>query len=303
VIHDPAVRSLAVRQYGLITCTQAAELGHGRAAWYAGIRSGALHAIAPRVAALPGAVNCPAQRILAALLSAGSGAVASHRSAAHLWGVEGLADSPVDITFVDRNRKLTLPWVRVHTPTDHVDLRPVRRAGIPTTNPLRVLVDLGQVAPEVVPQALEHFLIAGTVSRSSVSGVLARHGRKGRSGVGALRAAHATLALGDRPPDSVLELRMAALLADHGLPPAHFHRRITGFEVDFAIEPGRVIIECDGWDSHGRDRRQFERDRARDAELSALGWIVLRFTWLQITRRPAWVASSIRRTIVSRRAA
>ena len=69
------------------------------------------------------------------------------------------------------------------------------------------------------------------------------------------------------------------------------------------LEHARVVLECDGWDTHGRDRRQFERDRARDATLIAAGWVVLRFTWIQITRRPAWVASIIRRTVVTRRRA
>jgi very-short-patch-repair endonuclease len=153
-----------------------------------------------------------------------------------------------------------------------------------------------------VPAALERFLFDGTASRRAVDQALRRHARRGRPGITALRAALDAWDIDGRPPDSVLELKTAALLARHGLPAARFHARIRGFEVDFAIDAGRVIVECDGWDAHHR-RGQFERDRARDAALSAAGWVVLRFTWSQITRREAWVASVIRSTIAHRAAA
>lgn len=300
---ETRLRARAASQHGLITRAQAAELGLGRRAWYSAQRSGRLVAMAPRVAALAGSPSTAEQRILAAVLSAGSGAIASHRSAAHLWGVGGLANAPVDVTFLDRNRSLTLPGVHVHTPTDLGDLRPVRRSGIPATNPLRVLVDLGQVAPDAVPTALERFLLDGVVSRRAVQQVVARHGRRGRHGITALRGALDLWAIDDKPPDSVLELHMSRLLAQHLLPKATFHLRVLGYEGDFAIPNAGLILECDGWDAHGRDRNQFERDRARDVELVAAGWVVQRFTWIQITRRPAWVASMIAKALATRLAA
>jgi very-short-patch-repair endonuclease len=166
-----------------------------------------------------------------------------------------------------------------------------------------MLVDLGQVAPAAVLPALQHVLFTGLASRSAVHALLERHGRRGRHGVGALRQAMATWAIGDRPPDSLLELRMASILRDHQLPAAEFQCRVLGYEVDFAIRQHRLILECDGWDVHGRDSRQFERDREKDAVLAAAGWLVLRFTWLRITRQPNWVASTIRSVIAARRAA
>jgi len=293
---------VALRQHGLITQEQATASGMSRRAWYAAAGSGRLVPVAPRVAALPGALVTPEQRIMTAVLTAGSGALASHRSAAHLWGIDGFADAPVDLLLTDRNRSCSLGGACIHTPTDLDDLRPIVRAGIPTTNPLRLLVDLGQVAPGAVPAALERFLFDGTVSRRAVDQTLHRHARRGRPGITALRAALDAWDIDGRPPDSVLELKMAALFARHGLPAARFHARVRGVEVDFAIETARVIVECDGWDTHHR-RGQFERDRARDAALAAAGWVVLRFTWSQITRRPAWVASVIRSTIAHRAAA
>ena len=300
VIDNRALHRLASRQHGLVTRDQAAAVGLGRDGWYSALRAGRLLAVAPRVAALPGAPTTPEQRILAAVLSTGGDGIASHRSAAHLWGIPGFEEAPVDLVFADRSRSVALPWVCAHTPTVLTDLRPVRRAGIPATNPLRLLVDLGQVAPAGVAPALRQLLFAGTVSRTAVEHAVRRHSRRGRHGLGALRAALDEWDIESRPPDSVLELRMAELLRSHDLPPATFHAVVLGCEVDFAIVELRIVLECDGWEVHGRDREQFEWDRARDAEMTAAGWSVLRFTWSQITRRPAWVAATVRATVASR---
>ncbi len=72
--------------------------------------------------------------------------------------------------------------------------------------------------------------------------------------------------------------------------------------MDFAFPASKVIVEVDGWDVHGT-RGSFEADRARDAELAAQGWPVLRFTWLMVTRQPARVAARLAEVLAMRRAA
>jgi very-short-patch-repair endonuclease len=297
---EPILRRLAGRQHGLLTIAQVGDHGWSRTAWYRACDAGLLIPFAPAVAALVGAPATPEQRILAAILTRKRPASASHRSGAYVWGVDIEGADPVDIATDDRACRLELPWVRTHNPRDLDDLRPVRRRGIPTTNPLRVLLDLGQVAPDAVLRALEHFAFEGLVTGKAVRGALVRHGRKGRHGIGALRAALDAFAIGGALPDSELERAMGDLLAAHGLPPAVFHPRILGYEVDFAYLDEKVILECDGWESHGLDRRQFERDRERDSVLLAAGWVVLHLTWAQITRRPATVARSIRQVLARR---
>jgi len=46
-----------------------------------------------------------------------------------------------------------------------------------------------------------------------------------------------------------------------------------------------VVAEVDTFDHHGT-RRAFDQDRARDAELTALGYRVVRFTGRQLEREP-----------------
>jgi very-short-patch-repair endonuclease len=100
-----------------------------------------------------------------------------------------------------------------------------------------------------------------------------------------------------RPADSVLETAMAKLVDRHDLPPVDFHPKIGGWELDFRVVGTAVLLECDGWTTHGLDRDQFERDRRKDDDLHAAGWIVVRFTYRSIVRRPAETARRIERVV------
>jgi len=51
-------------------------------------------------------------------------------------------------------------------------------------------------------------------------------------------------------------------------------------------------VETDGRATHGT-RQAFEGDRARSAELTIMGYRVLRFTWRQLTEQPGWVAQTV----------
>jgi very-short-patch-repair endonuclease len=66
----------------------------------------------------------------------------------------------------------------------------------------------------------------------------------------------------------------------------------AGWEVDAVWDRQRLVVEVDGYRSHGT-RPQFERDREKDARMMLAGYRVLRFTWRQITREPAFVVATI----------
>lgn len=67
-------------------------------------------------------------------------------------------------------------------------------------------------------------------------------------------------------------------------------RTIARADVLFAAQ--RVVIEVDGRAYHGADR--FQADRDRDNTLVAAGYLVLRFTWLDLTEHPARTLERIR---------
>lgn len=290
--------SFAKRNHGLVTRQfVVGELGLSGRAWSRAVASGLLTPVHPRVARLVTYPVTTESTILAAVLSLDS-ALASHRSAAYLWGAPLCGDTPVDVLVVAAQSHPARAGVIVHRGGDRGQLRPIRRRGIPATNPLRTLLDLGAVDAEALAPTLAAFAQSRLVSISAATDLVARHAGGGRHGVAALRTALAEWRLGTKPPDSVLEETFARLLADYGLPAAEFHPIIAGFEVDFVIVGTRLVVECDGWAWHGVERERFERDRYRDAELGAAGYIVRRFSWHQITTRAAWVAQAILRQLV-----
>jgi very-short-patch-repair endonuclease len=77
-----------------------------------------------------------------------------------------------------------------------------------------------------------------------------------------------------------------------GLPAPNVNATVGPHEVDFLWPAERVIVETDGWATHGT-RRAFEDDRAKDATLQAAGYLVIRFTWAQIQDEPLKVAARL----------
>ena len=78
------------------------------------------------------------------------------------------------------------------------------------------------------------------------------------------------------------------------------HDRSAGYEVDALFPAERVIVELDGWDFHN-DRAAFERDRNRDADLLAAGFVTVRITWQRLVERPAAEAARLHRILAMRR--
>ena len=156
--------------------------------------------------------------------------------------------------------------------------RPKRRleatthSGIPVTTPGRTLLDLATALPR---RALEKAAEQAEALRLDV--VL------DPTHPGAKRLADALdhdLSATTRSPleDAFLELCDA-----YGIPRPQVNAIVHGFEVDFCWPDHRLIVETDGYTHHGT-RAAFERDRARDATLTAQGWRVLRFTDAQVRR-------------------
>jgi very-short-patch-repair endonuclease len=280
----------ATANHGVIS---AVTSGLGRSSWYRAIRSGQLEQLHPGVARLHGTPDTPEQRIMAALLAVGMPALASHRSAAHLWGIARPATDPVDVIITGRRRLPTLAGVVIHRPKDLERLRPQRRENIACTNILRTLLDLGAVDGPAVVDAVGHALANHRITLATLESVVVQHSEHGRAGIVALRNAVDAWAIDRKPADSLLEATMQRLVVRYRLPPVEFHPVIGGFEVDFRVIGTRVLLECDGWAYHGLQRDTFERDRERDAALIADGWVVFRFTYRAITSRPADTARRI----------
>ena len=240
------------------------------------------------------------QRVLAAVLGAGHGSAASHRSAGRLWS---MCESDVLDVSVPPGRRRRLSGVSLHMSGDLVGSTLSLRRGIPVTNPLRTLVDLGAVlTPAELEDALDRALVARLVKVAGVEQALDQLARRGRPGIAAMRAMLDQRALGRQRPDSLLESRMARLLRRFDLPPAAFQYVISRngrfvARVDFAYAHLRLAIEVDGYENHGT-RRGRQSDYDRDSDLLALGWRVIRFTWEDVVLRPEKVAARLRAVVL-----
>ena len=256
---------------------------------------------------LAGSAMTPQQETLAAIWSAGGLAAGSHRSAARLWNlIEEWPDCPE--ICVPWSRRPRLRGVVVHRSRALVPELVSTVGRIPVTNPMLTLLQLGHVAePSVVASGVERGLIQKLFTVDALHTMLDNIGRSGRDGTGVLRDVLAERALGDDRPDGMLEARMAALFSRFGLPQPCFQFELRDGErfvarVDFAYPELRVVIEVDGWSVHGTaqaTRLDFERQN----EIEQLGWLILRFTWYDVVRRPAYVAEHIDRALRTRRTA
>jgi very-short-patch-repair endonuclease len=290
---ERSLAALAAAQHGLVSREQAlTQVTDAAIRWRCA--SGRWRAVHPGVYLVGGAPDTWHQRMLGACMAAGGLAVASHRAAARLWGLLG-EDDLVELSVL-RPKGPKPAGALWHRSRDLIPAHTTVRGGVPVTNPLRTLVDLGAVVQWwTVEDALDRGLAQRLFSVAAVEWFRHEVARPGRRGCGVLRKVLDERALGTARPDGLLEPRMARVLKGHGLPPAAFQYVVPGLgaRVDFAYPERRIAIEVDGYEVHGTPKAM-AADFERQNRLMAAGWVVLRFTWIQVVRQPAAVAAAIR---------
>jgi very-short-patch-repair endonuclease len=80
--------------------------------------------------------------------------------------------------------------------------------------------------------------------------------------------------------------------------PVQMGSRVAYLDLAFVAE--RVAVELDGAAYHGTPEQR-ERDMRRDAALSALGWIVLRFSYQRLHTDPDGVRNEVDAVLCTRR--
>lgn len=261
------------------------------------VRSGRLHPFMGQGAYLVGHGDPPPlAREYAALRLGGAGADISDDSAGRLWRLLPPSDhAPVHVT-LETDRRDT-DELRFHRRTLHPMERWVIHGDLRVTSPARTILDL---SPGLDDGTLEH-IVADAVRRRlttipELTAMLDRH--RGARGVARLRR---VLQLDGGPAwtRSKAELEFLALVRAAGLPAPRMNGRCGGRGRDAVWDEPRVIVEVDGFGFHG-DRFAFEKDRARDAERAARGWLTIRFTWRALRDRPHEVVARLAATLSSR---
>jgi uncharacterized protein DUF559 len=95
---------------------------------------------------------------------------------------------------------------------------------------------------------------------------------------------------------SDLETLFLDICAQHHLPPPEVNVKLGAWEVDFLWRSHRLVVETDYWIYH-RGSVAFEDDHARDLDLRAAGYAVLRFTDRQLEEEPGRVVSDVARAL------
>jgi very-short-patch-repair endonuclease len=297
---EQAILSLASRQHGAITRRQAMSLGLSSPAIVRRISAGEWVRMFQGVYRLAAAHCTWEQTVMAGCLAAGPGAAASHRSAATLLGMPGVPRW-VEVT-VPRPREVSAGGIiahraRVLPPEDIGTLK-----GIPATTAARTIVDLARIYPATrVGPMLDYALAYRLVTRAQLE---AR--ATGRKHDDVLRELLDERPATPRPMGSEFEACLFRGLREAGLPlPVPQYRVLMddGSEVflDFAYPDVKLAIEADSYVWHA-SLADWQRDRARNNDLVALGWSILPLTYDLVVHIPAEAARQVGLALQNRRA-
>jgi REase_MTES_1575 len=173
------------------------------------------------------------------------------------------------------------------------------------TTPSQTLIDLGAVtSPARVAAALDSALLRGLTSLPYLSKHLERFGGRGKPGSGLIRRLIEEHQKGSRTESELERVFDRNVVRPGSLPRPLFQYRIfDGKDFvarrDFVYLYEMLAIEVDGWRFHA-GLEAWQRDLATDNRLVALGWVVLRFTWDDVTKRPDQVIRRIREVLEQR---
>lgn len=266
---ERAIARVADRQHGVVTTAQLEAAGIAPSGITLRVGAGRLHRIYRGVYTVGHTRLSREDRWMAAVLAAGAGAVLSHRSAAALWDMRPQSSGPVEVTVPGTAGRKRRYGLVIHRSTQ-LSGEVTRHRGIPVTTPSRTLADLRRM-----------------VTKDHLRAALRR-------------AEILRLDVGRQPeyrPDrtrSELERILLRLCRRHRLPPPEVNVLVGPYEVDFLWRDRKLIVEADSYRYHGT-RSSFGADRARDVQLKAWGYTVLRFTHEQLTAADSCVAATLRK--------
>lgn len=283
------VAAVAARQFGRIAWRQLRAISVGEATISAWVAAGYLHPTLPRVYAVGHPGTSVESELAAALLYAGPGASLSHGTA--VWWL-GLLKRPPQ------------PEIMISTPRrvrsrDGINVRGERRVdriphrGLTVTPPHQALLDFAADATrDLLRLALANADYRGMLNLAAIDRITGR-GINGSAAINDALHHHRPELAHTR---SELERTLLRLCESHRLPIPVCNTMIGGWLVDALWPQAKLIVEVDGLDGH-RSRAQLERDHQRDFELRRAGYIVLRYTWRQLTETPTAVAGEIRKAL------
>jgi very-short-patch-repair endonuclease len=279
LVGDAAIAALAARQQGIVTTRQLAAAGLGRNGVAHRVAKGRLIPLHRGVYQV-GPVAGPYAREMAAVLA--TGGALSHHSAAALWGFRPPHDGDIHVT--TRRPARSRRGVRTHR---SASLEAAVHLGLPLTTVPRTLHDLAPLLPQhELDRAVEEAVIRGMAHPDQLT---------------TRPALRRAVIPEPRLTKSKAERRLLRLIRAARLPLPRTNVMVAGWEVDAVWPQNRLVVEVDGYAYHG-NRAAFERDRRKDAALTAAGYRVVRITWRQLEDEPHAVVALIARLTATKSA-
>ncbi len=271
-----AVLSIAARQHGLITWSQLRGLGLSPHAIRHRVQTGRLYRVRRSVYAVGRPHLERLGAAMADVLTCGPLAVASHLTAAAVFGIRRWPFRLVEVTVPARARP-SPTGITVH----RRELRPgdaTTHRDVPVTSIVQTALDLApRLSRDDLEAAINEADKLELVDPETLREELDRRG--GQRGVAVLRRAldRRTYTM----TDTELERRFLPIARRVGLDKPLTQVWVNGFRVDFHWPELGLVVETDGLRYHRTPGEQ-ARDRVRDQIHAAAGLTPLRFTRAQV---------------------
>jgi hypothetical protein len=301
-----ALSDLATRQHGVVSAKQLRVLGYSKQLVMHECHRGRFHVLHRGVYAVGHRRLSWHSRCWAAVLGAEANevdevvwpAVASHASAAYLWGIYRYAPERIDVTAPIRRRaqrEFVVHFSSILAPEDRRE-----REGIPVTSVPRSLMDLAiRSQPQQLDRLLERTEELGLFDLHALQDVLDRAG--GHRGRGRLRRALALYQPDPAFTRSRFEKDFRRRARRAGIPAPSMNFNAHGYELDAYWPDLRFAVELDLFETHGT-RAAFERDHLRQEELKLRGIEMVRITRPRFQRDPDAVMRNLAALLERRRA-
>ena len=298
------VEQVAREQHSIISWDQLLEAGASRQWVHRREQEGYLTRIAPSVYRFIAGKRTWHMRASAALLSARSPALVSHRSAAWLYGIDEHRPGIIDVTVPRHRRPRARPGVQFHESRffDVAAETSEIRDGLALTGVARTILDTCAVVPGFAERLdlIDEARRLKLVEWDELWNCLLLHAARGQRGLSRYRDVLLTRD-GTAPAGTKFARRVGLLLDSAGLPaPAYEHpvpHDNGSYFIDIAyLAPRRVAVECIGRIGHDYEGA-FEADPVRRNWLQLMGWIVIEVTWRRFVRAPEAVIEEVRRAL------
>lgn len=278
---SPTWLEVAEGQSGLISTAQLEQGGMSAFGRRRLVEEGVLEHRERGLWGVPGWSDDRHRQLWEALLRAGPAAVAFRRSAAAVWGMDGVRPGAVEVALPAGHQSRT---VCAHRMASLLPADLTTHGSMRITTVCRTLADLGDTASPMVVERATEWALRERLTRLAELEVITR--RVQTKGARCLAAVLALRPVDCVPTESDAETVFVQLVRRSGYPePIRQYRVFLAghrFRLDFAWPALRLAIEIDSAAVHGPDK--LPGDLLRQNRIVLDGWMILRFTWGMLGR-------------------